>query len=70
MEALAACCQREAERSLRKHRHVATCDECGALVLGYGNATDYERTVEELTGNEVDFRVGRAGKLRVVAYER
>lgn len=70
MQDLRACCQREAERSLRKHRHVATCDECGALVLGYGNETDYERTVAELTDNEVEHFVGRTDKLRVVAYER
>jgi len=70
LESLTSGCQREAERSLRRHRHVATCDECGRLLLGYGNDTDYERTVQELRENGVDFQVGRARKLRVLAYRR
>ena len=70
MEALADCCQREADRSLRRHRHVATCDDCGKLLLAYGNDMDYERTVDELTDRGVAFQVGKQRKLRVVAYER
>ncbi len=67
---LSACCRAEAERTLRRHRHVAVCDECGSLVLGYGDATDYERTTEELTGRQVAFQVGRVRNLRVIAYRR
>ncbi len=70
MDALAPCCEKEAARSLRKHRHVATCDGCHGLVLGYGNQVDYERTIAELTEKSVTFQVGRTGKLRVVAYQR
>lgn len=70
MDALAPCCEKEAARSLHKHRQVATCDGCQSLVLAYGNEVDYERTIAELAEKAVTFQVGCAGRLRVVAYQR
>jgi len=70
MDSLSSCCQKEAERSLRKHRHVATCDVCGNLVLGYDDDADAERTLEELTNHQISFQTGRCGRLRIVAYKR
>ena len=70
MEKLAECCQAEAQRNLRRHRAVAVCDGCGSLLMAYGNDLDYERTVEELTENDVPFRVGFRGGLRVIAKGR
>ena len=70
MEPLAECCQTEAERSLAKHRKVATCDRCARLVLGDREEIDYERTIEELVANDIEFQVGVARKVRVIAYRR
>lgn len=70
MKSLNDCCKAEAGRSLAKHKKVAVCDGCGALVLGYPDPVDYERTVEELTGRGVDFQVGKTGKTRVITYQR
>jgi hypothetical protein len=67
---LKACCQAEADRNLRKHRHVARCDKCNRLILGYGNDLDFDRTVEELESNDIEYQTGSTKKLRVVAYQR
>ncbi len=69
-QSLEACCQAEADRHLRKHRHVARCDQCNRLILGYGNDVDFDRTVEELEENDVEYQVGNTKKLRVIAYQR
>ncbi len=61
------CCREEWTKSLRRHRDVATCDNCGALLLAYGNDTDFERTVEELDKYAVDYQTETLGKLKVVA---
>lgn len=70
MEALATCCKEEAQRSLRKHRQVATCDRCDSLILAYGNDVDYQLTVDELANADVPCQVGEQGRLRIVAYRR
>ena len=67
VKALKACCRKEAEKSLRRHRDVATCDSCGALLLAYGNDIDYRRTMEELDNHDVDYETGAHGKLKVIA---
>lgn len=73
MTSMKDCCLEECTRSLRRHRDVATCDECGALLLAYGNDTDFNRTVEELDKHGVDYQTGQTGqtgmpgKLKVVA---
>lgn len=61
------CCREECTKSLRRHRDVATCDDCGALLLAYGDDTDFERTVEELDKHGVDYETETLGKLKVVA---
>ena len=61
------CCREEASLSLRRHRDVATCDDCGALLLAYGNDTDFQRTVEELDKHGVDYQTRTLGKLKIVA---
>ncbi len=64
------CCSVEAGKSLEKHRDVATCDDCGRLLLAYGDETTYQLTVDELDANNVGFDTGRHGSLWVVAKER
>ena len=61
------CCRAECTKSLRRHRDVATCDGCGALLLAYGNDTDFTRTVEELDKHGVDYETETLGKLQIVA---
>ncbi len=70
MDPLADCCQQEAQRSLAKRRQVARCDGCDSLLLSYTDRGHYDRTIAELTGNEVPFQVGSRGKLLVIAYRR
>lgn len=64
------CCLDEARRSLKRHRDVATCDQCGRLLLAYGNDLDFERTVEELTLHQASFETAPVGSLRIVAKTR
>ena len=61
------CCREESTKSLRRHRDVATCDDCGALLLAYGNDRDFQRTVEELDRHGVDYQTRTLGKLKIVA---
>jgi len=70
MDALNDCCQKEADRHLKRHRAVAVCDECGQLLLAYGNDEEFELTVKELTDLDVVFQTGHQGKLLVVSKER
>jgi hypothetical protein len=67
------CCVREAKRSLSEPRDVATCDECGSLLLAYGDPRDFESAVEELTRHGVSFESEPAGpelELAVIAKAR
>lgn len=52
---LKACCSREARTSLARPRDVATCDECGKIILAYGNTRDFDSTIEELARHGVEF---------------
>ena len=61
------CCLDEARRSLLRHRDIATCDGCGALLLAYGNDTDFGRTVDELDKHGVEFQTETLGKLKIVS---
>ena len=70
MDALHDCCQKEADRHLKRHRAVAVCDECRQLLLAYDNDEDFELTVRELSDLNVVFQTGRRGKLLVVSKER
>lgn len=70
MDPLRDCCAAEATESLESHRDVATCDECGSLLLAYGNEEDYRSTIEELERMDASFQAGTAGELRVVAKQR
>jgi hypothetical protein len=71
-----SCCLAEARKSLKRPRDVATCDECGSLLLAYGNARDFESTIEELTRHGVGFEAaspeesGVIGGLAIVAKTR
>ena len=73
MNALKSCCLAEARKSLKRPRDVATCDECGSLLLAYGNQRDFESTLEELTRHGVAFEAEPAaasGGLAIVAKQR
>ena len=65
-----SCCASEARRSLKRHRDVATCDTCGALLLAYGNPIDFERTKKELEAHGVTYECERFGDLDVIAKTR
>ena len=68
-----ACCLAEAKKSLERPRDVATCDECGSLLLAYGSARDFESTVEELMRHGVAFESAPSdvtGGLAIVAKVR
>lgn len=68
-----ACCLAEARKTLERPRDVATCDECGSLLLAYGNQRDFESTIEELTRHGVAFEsepAGASGGLAIVAKAR
>jgi hypothetical protein len=67
------CCVREAKRALSKPGEVATCDECGSLLLAYGDPRDFESAIEELTRHGVSFESKPAGPelgLSVIAKAR
>ncbi len=73
MNPLKSCCLAEARKTLKRARDVATCDVCGRLLLAYGNARDFESTLEELTRHGIAFESLPApaeGGLAVVAKER
>ena len=61
MNAVKSCCLAEARKSLKRPRDVATCDECGSLLLAYGSARDFESTIEELTRHGVAFESAPGG---------
>ncbi len=61
------CCLNEAKLYLNKHRDVARCDECGALILAYGNERDFRSTVAELEGRGISYETERVGKLFILA---
>lgn len=61
------CCLEEARKSLERHRDVATCDTCGALLLAYGNERDYRRTVDELNRHGAAFETSTLPGLFIVA---
>jgi hypothetical protein len=65
-----SCCLDEANRTLKRHRDIATCDGCGRLLLAYENDLDYESAVDELARHGVAFETGTTGKLKVVAKDR
>ncbi len=61
------CCLKEAKLHLNRHRDVARCDECGALILAYGNERDFRSTVEELEGQGIGYQTERVGELFILA---
>jgi hypothetical protein len=65
-----SCCLAEARRSLRKHRDVAVCDDCGRLLLAYANERDFESTLSELTRHGIAFETAIEGPLQIVAKPR
>jgi hypothetical protein len=62
-----ACCSQEARKSLARPRDVATCDECGRILLAYGNARDFESAIEELARHGVEFEAAPASVLEASA---
>lgn len=64
------CCRTSAQRLLKKHRDVAMCDECGMLLLAYGNDRDYDETRKALAAQGTPFGTMTLGALRVIAKPR
>ena len=67
VQALKPCCQQEAQKSLKRHAAVATCDECKALLLGYGNEEDFKKTCMALDEQQVPYGWEKTGDFWVVA---
>ena len=66
-----ACCLAEAKRNVTRHRAVATCDGCGALVIGYGNESDWRKAQDELSRAGAAFEADPFGaKLWLIAKAR
>jgi hypothetical protein len=61
------CCLKEAERNVKRHQAVATCDACGSLLLGYGEETPFQRTCRALDAAKMPYAVGKVGGIWVVA---
>jgi hypothetical protein len=68
--ALNSCCEREALRSLKKHRDVAICDGCGHLLLAWNNEAEQAKTRTELEAAGVDYAEAKLGGLFVTAKAR
>ncbi len=60
------CCEKEIKRSIKKHRDVATCDQCKSLILAYGDETDFQKMVIQLEKSKTPFETGVSGKLKIV----
>lgn len=67
---LDSCCEREALRSLKKHRDVAICDGCGRLLLAWDDPGDQEKTRAELESHGTGYAEGKLGGLFVTAKDR
>lgn len=68
-----ACCLAEARKFLKRPRDVATCDECGSLLLAYGNDRDFRSAIDELMRHGVAFESAPSdvtGGLAIVAKAR
>lgn len=60
------CCLESIKKYISKHRDVATCDGCGALLLAYGNERDLEAMKQVLGAQGVPYEVEVCGKLTVI----
>jgi len=60
------CCQKEIEKSVKKHRDVVRCDACGRLILAYGNDDDFQKMITELKSRQTSFEITTFGKLQLV----
>jgi len=58
------------KRYIKKARDVVTCNDCGYLLLGYGNDRDFEETQKELTAQGMPFETETWGKVKVIAKPR
>ncbi len=60
------CCGKEIKRSIKKHRDVATCDQCKSLILAYGDEADFQKMLQGLEKSKISFETGVSGKLKIV----
>lgn len=60
------CCEQEIKANIRKHRDVARCGACGALILAYGVSADYDKMLHQLRTLKSDFETTTKGKLQIV----
>lgn len=65
--ALKDCCRNEALKNVRKHQAVAVCDQCGLLLLGYGNESDFQKMCDTLDQEELEYAWENIDGLYVVA---
>ena len=61
------CCLGEAKKNLKRHHDVARCDDCGALLLAYGNDRDFVAAQEELESHELVIETAALGRLKILA---
>lgn len=60
------CCESEAKKNINKHRDVATCDQCNALILAYAETSDFEKMVHQLKSKKVQFDTSKLGQLQLI----
>ena len=61
-----ACCEKEVETHIRRDRDAVNCDQCGSLILAYGNPIDYQKMVKQLKEKKLPFETALLGSLQVV----
>ena len=61
------CCLNEISRTLKRQYDVATCDDCGALLLAYSNDTEFFHSIKELKIHNVEFTTTTLKKLKIIA---
>ena len=61
------CCANEAQRTLRHHHDIATCDVCDSLLLAYGDERTFKLTIDELDERCANFSTGSVAGLHVIA---
>ena len=57
-------------RYIKKARDVATCDDCGWLLLSYDSERDFEETMKALVSQQMPFEFGNVKRLHVIAKAR
>ena len=67
---LKPCCREEARKNVRRHASIATCEGCGALLLGYSNEEDFQKTLQALKEDEREYAWDKLEIIWVVSKQK